>query len=119
MERTVGIDSDLLVVLTSNELGNGEADLGERLTELWLTQLAAADTRPAKIIFLNSAIFLTTEGTPYVEILRALEERGTELVSCITCLTYHDRMERLVVGERGDMKSTVADMTAYARVITL
>ena len=115
----MGIDNDLLFVLTSNESGTGEADLGERLTELWLKSLAGSETRPAKIIFLNSAVFLTTEGTAHLEILRSLEFRGTELTSCITCLTYHDRMDRVVVGGKGDMKGTAADMTAYPRVVTL
>ena len=114
----MGIDSEFLVVLTGTEIGTGEADLGERLTELWLKSTAAAETCPAKIIFLNSAVFLTTEGTPYLELLKSLEARGTKLVSCITCLTYHDRMERLAVGERGDMNGTVADLGAYGKVVT-
>ncbi|MEN8150815.1 MAG: hypothetical protein ABFS86_13410 [Planctomycetota bacterium] len=115
----MAIDNDFLVVLTSNEIGVGEADLGEKLTELFLKSLGGNDVRPAKILFLNSAIFLTTEGSHHLDALRALEEGGTELVSCITCLTYHGRMERLEVGQRGDMKGTVADMTAHARVVTL
>jgi hypothetical protein len=115
----MGIDRDFLVVLTGTEIGVGQVDLGERLTELWLKSLAAAETRPAKIIFLNSAVFLTTKGTPHLEALQSLEAQGTRLVSCITCLTYHERMGKVVVGERGDMKGTVADMTAYRKVVTL
>jgi hypothetical protein len=115
----VTIDSDLLVVLTSNELGQGPTDLGEKLTGLWLGQLAGAETRPARILFLNSAVLLTTEGTPHRSVLEEIAAGGTELVSCITCLEYHDRMERLVVGTRGDMKGTVADMLRFGRVITL
>jgi len=115
----MGIDRDFLVVLTGAEIGTGEADLGGKLTELWLKTMAGAETRPAKIIFLNSAVFLTTEGTPYLSSLKSLAARGTELVSCITCLTYYDRMERVVVGERGDMKGTVGDMTGFGKVVTL
>jgi hypothetical protein len=115
----MAIDPDLLVVLTSNEIGSGPSDLGERLTELWLGCVAGAETRPAKILFLNSAILLTTEGSPHIEVMKRIEEGGTELVSCITCLTYHDRMEQVVVGGRGDMKGTVEDMTSFARVVSL
>jgi hypothetical protein len=109
----MGIDTEFLVVLTGTEIGAGETDLGEKLTELWLKTLATAETRPAKIVFLN------TEGTPHLETLEALEEQGTQLVSCITCLNYYDRMDRVVVGERGDMKGTIADMTGYRKVVTL
>jgi hypothetical protein len=115
----MGIDRDFVLVLTGTEIGAGEADLGEKLTELWLKTLAGAETRPAKIIFLNSAVLLTTEGTPHLEALKTLEAGGTELVSCITCLTYHDRMDRVVVGGKGDMKGTVADVTGFAKVVTL
>lgn len=113
------IDPDSLLVLTGNEIGHGPADLGEKLTALFLKTLAASEKRPAKILFLNQAIFLTTEGSPVLESLRKLEADGTELVSCITCLTYFDRMEKVVVGRRGDMKGTVADLGVYARVVTL
>lgn len=115
----MGIDANCLVVVTSNGIGTGESDLSERLTELWLRTLSEGEIVPAKIIFLNAGIFLTTEGSPYVDLLGALEERGTEIVSCITCLTYFDRMEKVVVGRPGDMKGTTADLMAYPKVVTL
>ena len=115
----MSIDRDLLVLVTSPEWGDGPSDLGERLTGLGLKCLAAADTRPAKMIFLNSGIFLTTEGSSVVEYLRALEDRGTEIVSCITCLTYHDRMERIVVGGAGDMQGAIKEITSFRKVVTL
>jgi hypothetical protein len=113
------IDPNWLLVLTSSEFGTGSTDLGATLTDLYLKNLVAAETRPAKILFLNSAIFLTTEGSAVVEPLKTLEDGGTALVSCITCLTYHGRMEKVVVGARGDMKGTVADMVAHAKVVTV
>jgi hypothetical protein len=113
------INKDLLYVLTSAELGQGEVDLGMRLTEIHLKCLAGAEVRPGSIIFLNSAIMLTTEGSSVLEHLRELERGGTELVSCITCLNYHDRMEKVVVGTRAGMKETVEAMTTTSKVITL
>ena len=113
------IDQDLLLVFTGNEIGDGPSDLGETLTDLYLKSLVAAEVRPGRIIFLNSAIFLTTEGSPVLEHLKTLEADGTEITSCITCLTYHDRMERVVVGHRSDMRATVDAMTRTSRVITL
>jgi len=113
------IDKNLLVVFTGSEIGQGAADLGEKLTGLMLGRFAAENTRPAKMIFLNSAVFLTTEGTAHADVLRTLEEGGTEIVSCITCLTYHDRMEKVVVGTRGDMKGTVEDLLGFSKVVTL
>jgi hypothetical protein len=113
------VDPDFLLVLTSDEVGSGPADLGAKLTELMLRNLAVAERRPARLICLNSAIFLTTEGSPHLPVLREIEAGGTEIVSCITCLTYHGRMEQVLVGSRGDMKGTVKDMTTFRTVVTL
>jgi len=115
----MSIDKDFLLVFTGTGIGEGEADLGAKLTELFLGQLRAAGSRPAKIVFLNAAVFLTTEGSPHLDVLKEIEAGGTEIVSCITCLTYFDRMERVVVGGRGDMKGTVADVTTFRKVVTL
>ena len=113
------IDKDFLVLFRSAEIGAGEADLGAKLTELFLKNLAASEVLPAQLIFLNSGVFLTTQGSGVLPSLKALEERGVRIVSCSTCLEYHRRMERILVGEAGNMKETVAAITAHSKVVTL
>ncbi|MCU0726967.1 MAG: hypothetical protein MUE73_14440 [Planctomycetes bacterium] len=115
----MAVDPDFLLVIISDEIGSGPSDLGAKLTDLFFRNLVVADARPAKVLFLNSGIFLTTEGSPALPHLRALAEGGTTIVSCITCLTYHDRMGRIAVGEAGDMKGTVKDLTTFRKVVTL
>jgi len=112
------IDKDFLLVITSSEVGEGEADLGAKLTDLLFKVFSESEKRPARVIFLNSGIFLTTEGSPIVDKLKALEDRGTEIVSCITCLNYFDRMEKVFVGRPGDMKDTVDALLNYRKVVT-
>jgi hypothetical protein len=114
----MAVDPDLLNLFTSAELGQGEADLGARLTELYLGCLAEAEVRPARAIFLNSAVFLTTDGSPVLDELRRLEEGGTEIMSCITCLTYHDRMEKVAVGSRAGMRETVEAVHRFPKVVS-
>lgn len=113
------IDPHFLILFRSAEVGAGESDLGAKLTELLLKNLAASEVLPAQMIFLNSAIFLTTEGSGVIGQLKVLEDRGTRIVSCITCLEYHARMEKIQVGEAGNMKDTVAALTAHSKVVTL
>jgi len=114
----MAVDKDFLLIITSSEIGTGEADLGAKLTDLIFKVFAGSETRPSKIIFLNSGIFLTTEGSPVAANLEALEKEGTEIVSCITCLQYFDRMEKVVVGRPGDMKDTVSAVVNYGKVVT-
>ncbi|MFH1998342.1 MAG: hypothetical protein ABIK28_01615 [Planctomycetota bacterium] len=114
----MAIDNDFLLVITSSEIGEGEADLGAKLTDLIFKVFSESKTQPARIIFLNSGIFLTTEGSPVAEKLKTLEDKGTEIVSCITCLNYFDRMEKIIVGRPGDMKDTVDALIHYRKVVT-
>ncbi len=115
----MSIDKDSLLVVAASEMGSGESDLGAKLVELFFKVLLESEQRPAKIIFLNSGIFLTTVGSPVEDELKKLEEEGTEISSCITCLTYFDRMEKLVVGNRSDMKDTVSSLASFAKVVTV
>ena len=113
------IEKDLVYVMTSSGIGDGEPDLGAKLVESFFTVLLQADSVPAKIIFMNSGVFLTTHGSPVGDQLRELETRGTEIVSCTTCLNYFDRLDKLLVGRPGDMRDTVSSLAAYRRVVNL
>ena len=61
------------------------------------------------MIFLNSAIFLTTEGSPHLDVLRELEAGGTRLVSCITCLIYMDTVQTEMSNGNGEYAIPVFD----------
>ena len=115
----MNIDRDFLLVITSAEFGVGEQDLGAKLTELFFNVWSNSEQRPAKMIFVNSGIFLTTVGSPVEDKLKRLQEEGTEISSCITCLTYFGRMEKVVVGKRSDMKDTVNSLARFKKVVTL
>ena len=114
----MSIDKDYLLVITSSEIGVGGQDLGAKLAELFFGVLSESEQRPAKIIFLNSGVLLTTGGSPVEDGLKKLEREGTEISSCITCLTYFDRMEKVVVGKRSDMKDTVRSLASFKKVVT-
>jgi selenium metabolism protein YedF len=111
------VDKDLLLLLTSSGLGEGEPDLGEKLLRAFLTQLLEHGSAPARIICINSGIFLTTEGSAVLDLMRQLEEQGSEVLSCGTCLDYYGRKDRLRVGSPTTMRDTVAAMLSFKRVL--
>jgi len=116
--RPLEIDKSLLLVLKSPGMGEGPPDLGEELLKAFLTTLLESGTVPARIICLNSAIFLTTEGSPVIEIMNRFAGQGTEILSCATCLNYFDRQNRLVVGRSTNMKETVQAMLDFEKVLS-
>jgi selenium metabolism protein YedF len=112
-------DNDLLLIVKSSAIGEGEVDLGEKLAVSFFDVLSRAETVPARMLFINSGIFLTTEGSPVIDSLRKLDDEGTQILSCKTCLDYHGRSDKLLVGKPTNMKETVDAMLTFKRVIAL
>jgi selenium metabolism protein YedF len=109
----------LLVLIKSSGFGEGEPDLGEKLLSSFLTMLLDSDRVPDRMIFMNSGIFLTTEGSPVFESIIAFEQKGTTILSCGTCLDYYDRKRKLIIGEVTNMKDTVNALLNFDKVITI
>ncbi len=111
------IDKNFLLILKSSGLGDGEPDLGEKLIKAFLETLYESGTLPARIICLNSGIFLTTEGSSVHEVMRKFLDQGTEIFSCGTCLDYYNRKEKLIIGEPSNMKATVDSFLNFEKII--
>lgn len=113
----MALNKDLLVVIDSSGLGDGEPDLGEKLMKAFLKVLLESAELPARILCMNSGIFLTTEGSPVLDILKRYEAQGTEVLSCGTCLDYYGRSDRLRVGRPTNMRETVDALLAFKKVL--
>jgi selenium metabolism protein YedF len=113
----VGVDKDMLLLLKSAWLGDGEPDLGERLIKSFLTVLLESGTVPARIVCVNSGIFLSTEDSPVEDQLKQFVELGASVASCTTCLDYYKRRDKLVVGTATDMRDIVGAMLGHSKVL--
>jgi len=115
-----GSDTGLRTVLlvTSDRIGP-EPGIGEILMRSFLTALAQAAEPPAKILFLNRGVHLTTEGSEVLEVLGEIEKSGVELLSCGTCLDFFQKREKLRAGKPTNMHDTVATLTGSYRVVTV
>jgi len=67
-----------VVFITTDRLGTGDRQLGEILMKAFLNTLWDAEPKPAKLLFLNDAVRLTTEGSEVLDSLKLLEEAGIE-----------------------------------------
>ncbi len=113
----MALNKDFLLVLDSSGLGEGEPDLGERLMKAFLNVLLESDELPARIICMNSGVFLTTEGSPVLGILKQYEEGGAEILSCGTCLDYYGRSGKLEVGRPTNMRETVDALLSFKKTV--
>lgn len=113
----MAVNGSLLLLLKSSMLGEGEPNLGEKLLSAFLTQLLESGSIPARIICMNSGIFLTTEGSSMQALLKEFETLGSEILSCGTCLEYYRRTDRLVVGKQTNMRDTVQALLAFDKIL--
>jgi selenium metabolism protein YedF len=108
-----------VVFITTDRLGTGDRQLGEILMKAFLNTLWDAEPKPAKLLFLNDAVRLTTEGSEVLDSLRLLEEVGVEIFSCGTCLEYYELKDKLQVGQITNMYDTVDSLLSASKVIKI
>lgn len=103
------INDKTVLVLGSQFLGEGEAQLGSILMKSFLYTLTQQEKIDAVLLY-NSAAFLSCEGSEVLEDLTVLQEKGAKILTCGTCLGYYELKEKLLVGEVTNMYSIAETM---------
>ena len=111
--------NDTVVLITRNGMGSGETELQQRLVVTYLELLLENGTLPGAICFYTDGVRLVVQGSPALEPLRQLEERGVHLIVCQTCVNYYSLADRVQVGVVGGMGDILAAQAKAAKVITL
>jgi selenium metabolism protein YedF len=108
-----------VVVIPQDQMGRGEAKLGHILMRAFLHTLTEVSGRPEKMIFFNTGVKLTVGGSEILDDLRALENGGTEILVCGTCLDYFGLKEKIAVGQISNMYTIAETMLAAGRLVTM
>ena len=104
-------------VISSAPMGNGDDTLGRMLLKGFLYAMVEQRRLPETILFYNSGVFLTTEGSGALDDLRELERRGVKILSCGTCLNHFGLFDRLQVGAVTNMYEIALHLTEARKVI--
>lgn len=103
----------------TDRIGQGDEELGHKLAGSFLYSLARTDPKPEMVLFMNSGVRLACEGSPALDDLRLLAEDGVSIMSCGTCLDYFGLMDKLAVGEVGNMNDTAKAFMDASDVVTI
>lgn len=110
----------LVLVVPSEFMGRGEhEELGQILIRGFLHTLNEVSPLPDVLIFFNSGVKLTVEGSPVVEDLRTLEAQGVQILICGTCLGYYGLKEKVAVGEVSNMYTIAETLLQAGKVVSL
>ena len=108
------------ILFTSNKIGKGDDALGEILMKGYIYTLSEMTELPKYIMFVNSGVKLTTKGSESIDDLKALEERGVEILSCGTCLDYLNiDLNDLAVGSVTNMYTIVDNTLNVKNTLTI
>ena len=107
----------IILYINSHLLGIGDEALGAILMRSFLKTLLDMETKPSRLILVNSGVRLATEGSEVLETLQALSEKGIEILSCGTCLDFYGLKEKLKVGKISNMYDIAQSLLEADRLI--
>jgi intracellular sulfur oxidation DsrE/DsrF family protein len=107
-----------VILLASDQLGNGEKELGEGILETFFTILKQKEELPVAVFCMNSGVFTLTEESLVSLQLADLEGKGVDVLACKTCVDYYELNEKLVTGKVSGMAQFVELASKY-EVITI
>jgi len=108
-----------VILITRQGMGDAEQPLPMKLIQTYLTFLNDSNTLPDVICFYTAGVKLTVEGSPIIELLRAIEAKGVRLILCGTCLNFYGLTERVQVGIVGGMTDIIEAQRRADKVISL
>ncbi len=110
---------DLVILLGKDSMGEGSEELGKVLIKGYFYALTESKPFPKAILFVNSGVRLTSEGSEVIAHIRKLESEGVEILSCGTCLDYFNLKDKLIVGGVSNMYTIVEKMNEAKNTIRL
>jgi selenium metabolism protein YedF len=116
---TAPLGGPRVLVVPSEFMGRGDDELGHILVRGFFHTLGEVAPTPDAIIFFNSGVKLVVNGSPVLEDLQALSERGVEILACGTCLGHYELKEQVQVGEISNMYTIAETMLGAGKVIRL
>ncbi len=108
-----------VILVTSDRLGDGADELGRLLMKNFIITLLDMERLPDRILFINSGVHLTTEGSEALEALDTLGNRGVEILSCGVCLDFYHKKELLKAGTVTNMFTIAESLMEAGSVIRL
>lgn len=107
-----------VIVFAENKMGRGNDELGTVLIKAFLHTVAGQAKKPDVMIFYNTGVKLTVQGSDVLDDLKQLESEGVQILVCGTCLNYFEIKDKLAAGVVSNMYDIVEIMSSASRLLT-
>jgi selenium metabolism protein YedF len=109
----------IAVLLSSDTIGRGSEELGKILAKSFIYSMTETEPLPKYLILMNSGVKIAVDGSPLLEELGRLQEKGVKILACGTCLDYFKMKESLAIGEISNMYTITEIIYSADKTIAL
>ena len=111
---------DTVILITQYGMGHSQlADLPIKLIEKYFNLMLKGGELPKVICFYTDGVKLTVTGSPVLNQLKKLEQKGVRLIICSTCLEAMGLAKNVQVGVVGGMPDIIEVQMKADKVITI
>jgi len=111
-------ENNIVLVFKTNGMGISEVQpLKEKLAKTFLTLTSQMEPLPKIICFYTDGVRLACDGSPILDELLTLEQRGVHIILCQTCLDAYELRDQVRVGIIGGMSDIITAIWQADKVI--
>lgn len=115
---TPAASGPFVIVISEDKMGRGNDELGSVLIRAFLHTICLEKAKPDVMIFYNTGVKLTAQGSEVLDDLKELAATGVEILVCGTCLNYFEIKDQLGVGVVSNMYDIAGTMSRAGRIIS-
>ena len=108
---------DYSIIFSTQQMGEGNEDLGLILTKSFLITLLELEGIPRSVLFYNSGVKLAADDSFVIDQLRELEKKGVKLLLCGTCVSFYNIGKEITIGTISNMYEMVEEMITASKII--
>ena len=106
-----------VLFIASDQMGQGDPDLGHLLLKNFLFTLAENDKAPDQVLFVNAGARLTVHGSDVIEALQKLADLGADIATCGLCLEFFGLKDALRIGRVTNMLEIATALQTAGRIV--
>jgi selenium metabolism protein YedF len=109
--------SDYVVCIKGELMGEGDPELGRLLIETFVDNLKLQEQLPTHVILYNGGVKLAMKQSSVCSSLSELEELGTRIMLCGTCIDHYGLQYDIVVGMISNMVVITETLASAGHVV--
>jgi len=115
---TTDLPISYVVCIKGELMGDGDPELGRLLMETFMDNLKLQEQLPSHVVLYNGGVKLAMKDSPVCNSLTELEELGTRIMLCGTCIDHYGLQFDIGVGMISNMVVITETLAAAGHVVT-